>query len=88
MKHHVPTRKRQGNNFADRINNTYGSSFAEHLLNNRNCAWSYTADLFTILRKYHSDYHLKMLETIHILIRKLSLCKQREYLLGLKLIIM
>ena len=83
---HVPTKIRQGNYFADRINNTYRSSIAEHLINNCNCASSNSVDLFTILRKSHSDYHLKVLETIHIFTHKLSLCKQRECLLGLNLI--
>ena len=40
IKQYVPTKIRQGNNFADWINNIYGSSIAEHLINNRNCASS------------------------------------------------
>ena len=74
---------RLGNYFADYINNTYGSAIAEYLINNCDCALSYSADLFTILSRSHSDFHLKVLETIHILTHKLSLCKQRECLLGL-----
>ena len=83
---HVPTKIWQGNYFADRINNTYRSSIAEHLINNRNCVLFYSADLFTILSKSHSDYHLKVLETIHILTHKPSLCKQKECLLSQNLI--
>ena len=67
IKQHVTTKIRQRNYFAGRINNTYGSSIAEHLMNNSNCASSYSADLFTILSKSHSDYHRKVLETIHML---------------------
>ena len=78
IKQSVPTKIRQGNYFADWISNTYRSSIAEHLINNCNCASSYNVDLFTILSKSHSDYHLKVLETIHILTHKLSLCKQRK----------
>ena len=48
-------------------------------MNNRNCASPHSADLFTILSKSHSDYHQKVLKTIHILTHKPSLCKQREY---------
>ena len=48
IKQHIPTKIRQGNYFADRMNNTYGSSTAENLINNRKCASSYNADLFTI----------------------------------------
>ena len=49
-------------------------------VNNRNCASSYSADMLTILSKSHSDYHLKMLETIHILTHKPSLCKQKMFI--------
>ena len=48
IKQHVPTKIRQGNDFADRINNTYESSIAEHLINNRNCVLSYSADFFLL----------------------------------------
>ena len=57
---HVPTKIRLGNYFADHINNKYGSAIAEHLINNRDCASSYIADLFTILSMSHSYFHLKM----------------------------
>ena len=80
IKQHVPTKKRLGNYFSDHINNTYRSSIAEYLINNRDCASSYLADQFTILSRFHSDFHLKVFETIHILTHKQSLCKQREYL--------
>ena len=56
----MPTKIRQGIYFADHINNTYGSSIAEHLINNRDCASSYRVDLFTILSRSHSDFHLKV----------------------------
>ena len=96
IKQHVPTKIRQRNYFADWINNTYWSSIVEHLINNHNCASSYSVDLFTILSKFYSDYHLKILETIHIHIHKPSLpvfllnhcphfnCDQR----GLKLVVL
>ena len=86
IKQDVPTKIRLGNYFADHINNIYGSSVVEHLINNRDCASSNSADLFIILSRSHSDFHLKVLETIHILTHKPSLCKQRECLLGLNLI--
>ena len=68
FKQHVPTKIRLGNYFADHINNTYGSAIAEHLINNREYASTYIADLFTILSRSHSDIHLKVLETPYILI--------------------
>ena len=69
---------RQGNYFADHIKNTYGSAIVEHLINNCDSASSYSVDLFAILSKSHSDFHLKVLETIYILSHKPSLCKQRD----------
>ena len=86
IKQHVLTKIWKGYYFADRINNTYRSSIAEHLINNHNCASSYSADLFIILSKSNSDSRLKVLKTIHIHTHKLSLSKQRECLLGLNLI--
>ena len=62
------TKKRQRKYFADRINNTYVSSIEEHLIHN--CPSSYSANLFTILSNSNSDYHLEVLETIHILTHK------------------
>ena len=82
----VPTKIQLGNYFADHINNTYGFSIAEHLINNHDCASSSSADLFTILSRSHPDFYLKVLETIHILTHKSSLCKQRKCLFGLNLI--
>ena len=86
VKQHVPTKIRLGNYFADHINNTYGSVIAKHLINNRECASTYSADLFTIFSWSPSDFYLKVLETIYILTHKPSLCKQRECLLGLNVI--
>ena len=86
IKQHVPTKIQLGSYFADHVNNTYESSIAGHLINNRDCASSYSVDLFTILSRSHSDFHLKVLETIYILTHKPFLCKQRECLLDFNLI--
>ena len=86
VKQHAPTKIWQGNSFVDHINNTYGSAIAEHLINNRDCASTYSADLFTILSRSHSDLYLKVLEAVYILTHKPSLCKQRQCLLGLNVI--
>ena len=42
--------------------NTYGFAKPEHIMNNRECASPYSADLFTILSRSHSDFHLKCLK--------------------------
>ena len=70
----------------DNLKNTYRSLIAEHLINNRDCAVNSSADMFSILSKSHSSYHLKELETIYILSSRLSLCKQKKCLLGLNII--
>ena len=72
--------------FADHINNTFVSAIVEHLINNRDCTSSYSADLFTILSRSHSDFHCKVLEIIYILTHNPSLRKQRECLLGLDIV--
>ena len=47
----------------------------------------FSVDVFSILSKSHSSFHLKVLETIHILFSRHSFCKQRECLLGLNIIL-
>ena len=86
IKQHVPSKILLGNYFADHINDTYGSAIVDHLTNDRDCASSDRVDMFIILSRSHSDFHLKVLETIHILSHKPSLCMQRECLLGPNLI--
>ena len=60
IKEHVLTKIRLGNYFAEHIKNTYGSSIAEHLITNHGCASCNRADLFTILSRSHSDFHLSV----------------------------
>ena len=87
IKQHMPTKIYAGNWLADKINNAYGSAITEHLVNNCNCAFSNSDDLFTVLSKSHLDFHWKVLETVHnILTYNPSLCKERDCLLALNLI--
>ena len=84
---HVTTKIRNGTvSPTDILRNTYGPSIGEHLINNRNCANSFSVDWFSVESKSHSLYHLKILETLYILTNKPALCKQREGLLGLNVI--
>ena len=73
IKHHMPTKIREGNWLADKGNNTYGLGIADNPINNRDCTFSYSDDLFTVLIKSHSDFHLKILKTLHILTYQTSL---------------
>ena len=50
----------------DALNNTYGSSIADYLVNNRKYANEFSVDLFSILSKAHSPFHLKILEILYI----------------------
>ena len=70
----------------DNLRNTCGSSIVEHLIDNRDCAEMLSEDFFLIVCKSLSSFHLKILEIIHILSGRPSLCKQRECLLGLNII--
>ena len=67
IKQRVPTSIR---NFdfdpIDIHDNMYGSSIAEHLIYNLDCAKKFSVDLFYILSKSHSSFPLKIQETIHI----------------------
>ena len=51
----------------DNLRNTYGYSIGKHLINNHDCAEKFSMDFFLVLSKSHSSFHLKVLETIHIL---------------------
>lgn len=42
---------------------------------------------FTIIKRAHPDYHLKILESLYIKSRQFSLCKKKGWLLGLNLIV-
>ena len=60
--------------------NTYGSSIAEHFLDNRDRAENFSVDVFTILSKSEFSFYLKISETIHISSGRPSLCKHGECL--------
>lgn len=86
-KQHVPAKIRNRKYTpSDILTNTYNSSIAEHLINSHNCSVNFSGDAFTILSKSHSNYQLKVLETIYILSLKPPLCKQKDFILGLQLI--
>ena len=70
----------------DNLKRTYGSSIAEYVFNNRECAEKFSVDLFSKLSNSLSSFHLKVFETVHILSSRPSLCKQRKCLLGLNTI--
>ena len=76
---HVPTKVCNfTGGLTDNLRNIYRSSVAGLLINNCDCTENLIVDLFLILSKSHSSFH--------ILSERLSLCKQRECLQGLNII--
>ena len=51
-------------------------------MNQQSLQWT----IFSVLSKLHSSFHLKLLETIHILFYRPSFCKPKECLLWLDII--
>ena len=48
------------------LENTSGSSIAEHMINSRGCVADFNVDRFSILSRSHSLFHLKLLETLYV----------------------
>ena len=66
--------------------NTSGPSIADHMINIRECVADFNVDRFSILSRSHSLFHLKLLETLYVRSHQPSLCKQRDFQLGLNVI--
>ena len=64
---------------------TSESAIGEHLLKNDVCLKNYSDAKFSVLAQARSDYHLKILEAIFITSRKPVLCKQKKFVLPLKI---
>ena len=56
-----------------------GSAIGLHLMQNPECATQYSNDQFSILAKAKSMFHLSVLESTYIKIRKPILCCQKEF---------
>lgn len=66
--------------------NTYGSSIADYLINNRNSTDNFSVDSFFMLSRSLSNNDLNILEVIYILSTKTSICKWKDFVLSLQLI--
>ena len=62
------------------------SAIGNHLLHNQKCASHYKDNQFFILSKARSDFHLSVLESISITLRKPNLCIQKEFVYKHKLL--
>ena len=76
-----PTRKSKINSSTPNCDSTIGT----HLLKHPNCALHYNDNQFSILSKARSEFHLAVLESIHIASSKPALCRQKEFVYRLKL---
>ena len=54
------------------------SAIGNHLLHNQKCASHYKDNQIFILSEARSDFHLSVLESIFITLRKPNLCRQKE----------
>ena len=61
------------------------SAIGQHLLQNPTCAHEYNDNKFSILAHGHTSFHLSTLEATYIKTSKPNLCKQKEFVYGLKI---
>ena len=61
------------------------SSIGQHLLQNPICAHEYNDNKFSILAHGRTSFHLSTLEAMYIKTSKPNLCKQKEFVYGLKI---
>ena len=58
---------------------TCDSAIGQHLLENPDCAKNYNGDMFRIIGKARSSFHLAVLESIYISTKKPLLCRHQEH---------
>ena len=61
------------------------SAIRQHLLQNLTCAHEYNDNKFSILARRRTSFHLSTLEATFIKTFKPSLCKQKEFVCGIKI---
>ena len=64
---------------------TSDSAIGQHLLDNPDCAKLYNDDMFRIIGRARSSFHLAVLESIYIKTKKPPLCRQKEFVFSLGL---
>ena len=61
------------------------SAIGQHLLQNPTCALKYNDNKFFVLARGRTSFHLFTLEATYIKTSKPNLCKQKEFVYGLKI---
>ena len=64
---------------------TSDSAIGQHLLDNPDCEKLYNDDMFRIIGRARSSFHLAVLESIYIKTKKPPLCRQKEFVFSLGL---
>ena len=62
------------------------SAIGQHLLQNPTCARKYNDGKFSIFARGRTSFHLSILEATYIKTTKPNLCKQKEFVYGLKIV--
>ena len=60
------------------------SAIGQHLLQNPTCAREYNDNKFSIVARGRTSFHLSTLEATYIKTFKPNLCKQKEFVYGIK----
>ena len=63
------------------------SMIGNHLFHKQKCVSHYKDNQFFILLKARSDFHLSVLESIFISLRKPNLCRKKEFVYKHKLLV-
>ena len=63
---------------------TFFSAIGQHLLQNPTCAHEYNDNKLSILARGRTSFHLSTLKATYIKTSKPNLCKQKEFVYGLK----
>ena len=84
---HVPPIFRSKSGRKYKLPKTHSSAIGQHLIENAECAEKYHDGKFSILARGRNFYHLSVLEAIFIRLRKPVLCRQKKFVLALKLLI-
>ena len=63
------------------------SAIGDQLLHNQKCASHYKDNQFFILSKAGFDFHLSILQSIFITLRKPNLCRQKEFVYKHKVLV-
>ena len=61
------------------------SAIGQHLIQNPTCTHEYNDNKFSILARGRTSFHLSTLEATYIKTSKPNICKQKEFVYGLKI---